>query len=80
VAPLVGYLSSPAAAAVNGQLLVVHGGMVAVMARPVVAAKYDTAKDVFTYAELDEVLTPYFAGRPRGETFASPEVLSLRRG
>jgi 3-oxoacyl-[acyl-carrier protein] reductase len=80
VAPLVGYLASPAAAAVNGQLLVVHGGMVAVMARPVVAAKYDTAKDAFTYAELDEVLTPYFAGRPRGETFASPEVLSLRRG
>ncbi|MEW2632501.1 3-oxoacyl-ACP reductase [Streptomyces sp. NPDC048389] len=80
VAPLIGYLASPAAAAVNGQLLVVHGGMVAVMARPAVAAKYDTAKDVFTYAELDEVLTPYFAGRPRGETFASPEVLSLRRG
>jgi 3-oxoacyl-[acyl-carrier protein] reductase len=80
VAPLVGYLASPAAAGVNGRLLVVHGGMVAVMERPRVAAKYDTAKDVFTYGELDEALTPYFAGRPSGETFASPEVLSLRRG
>jgi 3-oxoacyl-[acyl-carrier protein] reductase len=80
VAALVGYLAAPATAAVNGQLLVVHGGMVAVMARPGVAAKYDTANDVFTYAELDEVLTPYFAGRPSGETFAAPEVLSLRRG
>ncbi|UYQ61817.1 3-oxoacyl-ACP reductase [Streptomyces peucetius] len=80
VAPLVGYLASPAAAGVNGRLLVVHGGMVAVMERPRVAAKYDTAKDAFTYAELDETLTPYFAGRPRGETFASPEILTLRRG
>ncbi|GGW30557.1 3-oxoacyl-ACP reductase [Streptomyces xantholiticus] len=78
VAPLVGYLASPAAASVNGRLLVVHGGMVAVMERPRVAARYDTAKDLFTYEELDDALTPYFASRPPGETFASREVLTLR--
>jgi 3-oxoacyl-[acyl-carrier protein] reductase len=79
VAPLVGYLASPAAAGVNGQLLVVHGGMVAVMERPRVAAKFGTAKDVFTYEELEELLGSYYAGRPPGETFAAPEVLGLGR-
>ncbi|MFE7585160.1 3-oxoacyl-ACP reductase [Streptomyces gardneri] len=80
VAPLVGYLASPAAAGVNGQLLVVHGGMVAVVDRPKVAAKFDTAKEAFTYEELDSVLTPHYASRPAGETFAAAEVLGLKKG
>ncbi|GGY79521.1 3-oxoacyl-ACP reductase [Streptomyces omiyaensis] len=80
VAPLVGYLASPAAAKVNGQLLVVHGGMVAVVERPRVAAKFDTAKEAFGFEELDGLLTPYFEGRPPGETFAASEVLGLKKG
>ncbi|NGO79261.1 3-oxoacyl-ACP reductase [Streptomyces sp. YC504] len=80
VAPLVGYLASPAAAKVNGQLLVVHGGMVAVVERPKVAAKFDTAKEVFTYDELDELITPWYEDRPAGETFAAAEVLGLKHG
>ncbi|MFI1731729.1 3-oxoacyl-ACP reductase [Streptomyces acidicola] len=80
VAPLVGYLASPAAAHVNGQLLVAHGGMVAVVERPRVAAQFDTERDAFTYEELDALLSPYYAGRPRNETFAAVEVLGLRRG
>ncbi|MFD3906794.1 3-oxoacyl-ACP reductase [Streptomyces sp. CB04723] len=79
VAPLVGYLASPAAAGVNGQLLVVHGGMVAVVERPRVAAQFDAAKETFTFAELDELLTPYYAGKPPNETFAATEVLGLKR-
>ncbi|MEU2503631.1 3-oxoacyl-ACP reductase [Streptomyces sp. NPDC007863] len=80
VAPLVGYLASPAAARVNGQLLVVHGGMVAVVERPRVAAKFDTAKEAFGFEELDGLLTPYFAERPPSETFAATEVLGLKKG
>ncbi|MFJ6697517.1 3-oxoacyl-ACP reductase [Streptomyces sp. NPDC091272] len=80
VSPLVGYLASPAAARVNGQLLVVHGGMVAVMERPRVAAKFDTAKDVFSYEELDEALSGYFENRPTDESFGAAEVLGLKRG
>jgi len=79
VAPLVGYLSSPAAARVNGQLLVVHGGMVAVVERPRVQAKFDSKQDTFTYDELDAVLTAHYADRPPGETFAAAEVLGLKR-
>ncbi|MFE9985907.1 MULTISPECIES: 3-oxoacyl-ACP reductase [unclassified Streptomyces] len=79
VAPLVGYLASPAAADVNGQLLVVHGGMVAVVERPRVAAQFDSKQDTFSHDELDGLLTPYYADRPRGETFAAAEVLGLKR-
>ncbi|MCI3270095.1 3-oxoacyl-ACP reductase [Streptomyces cylindrosporus] len=79
VAPLVGYLASPAAARVNGQLLVVHGGMVAVVDRPRVRAKFDSKQDAFTYDELDAVLTPHYAERPDGETFGAAEVLGLKR-
>ncbi|GGR15421.1 hypothetical protein GCM10010282_04620 [Streptomyces roseolus] len=80
VAPLVGYLASPAAARVNGQLLVVHGGMAAVVERPRVAATFDTAKEAFGFEELDGLLTPYFAERPPNETFAAAEVLGLKKG
>ncbi|MCH5676214.1 3-oxoacyl-ACP reductase [Streptomyces gilvus] len=79
VAPLVGYLASPAASRVNGQLLVVHGGMVAIVDRPRVRAKFDSKQDTFTYDELDAVLTPHYAERPEGETFGAVEVLGLKR-
>ncbi|MFD1659917.1 3-oxoacyl-ACP reductase [Streptomyces caeni] len=78
VAPLVGYLASPAAAQVNGQLLVVHGGLVAIVDRPRVRVRFDTGQDAFTYGELDALLTPHYAQRPAGETFAAAEVLGLR--
>ncbi|MEC4017792.1 3-oxoacyl-ACP reductase [Streptomyces sp. H27-D2] len=80
VSPLVGYLSAPAAERISGQVFVVHGGMVALVDRPKVAAKFDTAKEVFSYEELDGLLTPYFAERPPNETFAATEVLGLKHG
>ncbi|MFD0021585.1 3-oxoacyl-ACP reductase [Streptomyces sp. NPDC058382] len=79
VSPLVGYLASPAAAKVNGQLLVVHGGMVAIVERPRVAAKFDAAKEAFSFGELDELISPYYENRPPDETFAAAEVLGLKR-
>ncbi|MFI7410044.1 3-oxoacyl-ACP reductase [Streptomyces sp. NPDC049627] len=79
VAPLVGYLASPAAARINGQLLVAHGGMVAVVERPRVQAKFDSKQAAFTYDELDAVLGQHYAARPQGETFGAAEVLGLKR-
>ncbi|MFF4579359.1 3-oxoacyl-ACP reductase [Streptomyces sp. NPDC001389] len=80
VAPLVGYLASPASAKANGQLLVVHGGIVVVMERPRVAAKFDTSKEAFTFEELDSLLSPHYDSRPANETFAAAEVLGLKHG
>ncbi|MER7400257.1 3-oxoacyl-ACP reductase [Streptomyces sp. NPDC000151] len=80
VSPLVGYLAGPAAGRINGQVFVVHGGMAALLERPRVAAQFDTAKDVFTYEELDAALTPYFADRAPEENFAATEVLGLKKG
>ncbi|MFJ1731715.1 3-oxoacyl-ACP reductase [Streptomyces sp. NPDC088254] len=80
VAPLVGYLASPAAGGINGQLLVVHGGMVAVVERPRVRAKFDSKQETFSYEELDAVLGAHYAEQADGETFAAAEVLGLRRG
>ncbi|MFE0423432.1 3-oxoacyl-ACP reductase [Streptomyces sp. NPDC058953] len=80
VSPLVGYLAAPAAAGVSGQVFVVHGGLVAVLERPRVAARFDTGKECFGHDELDGLLTPYFAGRPADESFAATEVLGLRKG
>jgi 3-oxoacyl-[acyl-carrier protein] reductase len=80
VAPLVGYLAAPAAARITGQLLVVHGGMVAIVERPRVQAKFDSKQETFTHEELDALLTPHYADRPPGETFAAAEVLGLKRG
>ena len=80
VSPLVGYLASPAAERVNGQLFVVHGGMVAVLGQPPVLAKFDTTKDLFTPAELDDLLSPFYQGRTPGDGYASRAVLGLRHG
>ncbi|WP_034088039.1 3-oxoacyl-ACP reductase [Streptacidiphilus albus] len=80
VSPLVGYLASPAAERVNGQVFVVHGGLVAVLGQPPVLARFDTAKDLFTVAELDDLLSPFYADRTPGDGYANVAVLGLRHG
>jgi NAD(P)-dependent dehydrogenase (short-subunit alcohol dehydrogenase family) len=77
VTPLVAYLASPAAASISGQVFVVHGGKVALLAPPTVERRFDTAGQEWTPAELDATLGRYFADRDPGRMFAGTEVLSL---
>jgi 3-oxoacyl-[acyl-carrier protein] reductase len=79
VAPLVAYLACPAADSINGQVFVVYGGMVALMAAPALEARFDVARPARTWTadSLDASLGAYFADRDPARTFAATEVLSL---
>jgi 3-oxoacyl-[acyl-carrier protein] reductase len=82
VAPLVAYLASPAADAISGQVFVVYGGMVVLMAAPAVEARFDvppTGVDggLWTVASLGDTLGEYFADRDPARTFASTDILTL---
>jgi 3-oxoacyl-[acyl-carrier protein] reductase len=60
VGNFVAYLASPAAEAINGQVFVVHGGSVLLMAAPTIEQRF---------ANLDDI-TRAFADRDPGKTFA----------
>jgi NAD(P)-dependent dehydrogenase (short-subunit alcohol dehydrogenase family) len=77
VAPFVAYLASPAADRINGQVFVVYGGMVALMAAPPVEHRFDSPVRIWTPASLDETVGKYFDDRDPTRTFAATEVLGL---
>jgi NAD(P)-dependent dehydrogenase (short-subunit alcohol dehydrogenase family) len=76
VAPFVAYLAGPAADAVNGQVFVVHGGMVAHIAPPTVAHRFDTTEGTWTTAALAASLGPYFGGRDVDDVFACTDLMT----
>ena len=78
VAPLVAYLASPAAAAINGQVFVVHGGLVALLSPPQLEQRFDAADGGWNVATLADALGPHFADRDPGATFAATDLLRLR--
>jgi 3-oxoacyl-[acyl-carrier protein] reductase len=82
VAPLVVYLASPAAAGINGEVFVVHGGVAAVMEPPriratVLAADHGSADGMWTLDSVQRALGPLFAGPPAGAGFACEDTLAL---
>ena len=77
VAPLVAYLASPAADTINGQVFVVYGGMVALLAAPVVEKRFDADGGHWDLAGLDQQVGSYFADRDPGLGFAADSVMTL---
>ncbi|TNY34904.1 3-oxoacyl-ACP reductase [Thermomonospora catenispora] len=77
VGTFVGYLASPAAEHISGQVFVVYGDMVALMAAPLVERTWTADGGVFSVEELDAKLTPYFTGRDPFRTYAAWSVHAL---
>src|SRR6266700_4742972 len=77
VAPLVVYLASPAAAGINGEVFVVHGGVAAVMEPPRVratflAAEHGSADGMWTLQSVRHALGPLFTGGGGEAAAAAP--------
>lgn len=76
VANLVAYLASPAADHISGQVFIVYGPMVALMAAPVVEQRFD-ADVQWTPDALAAELGGYFADRDPAATFSASDALKL---
>ncbi|HEU5005397.1 MAG TPA: 3-oxoacyl-ACP reductase [Jatrophihabitantaceae bacterium] len=77
VGTFVRYLASPAADGITGQVFVVYGDMVALIAPATVEKKFEAADSAFTAEEFEQQLTPYFDGRSPHQTFAAYSVAQL---
>ncbi|WP_027503593.1 3-oxoacyl-ACP reductase [Rhodococcus sp. UNC363MFTsu5.1] len=79
VGTLVSYLASPASREITGQVFVVYGKMVALMASPKVENRFDASGSAFTVDELDQQLSSYFTGRGQYETYSAYSVAELEK-
>jgi 3-oxoacyl-[acyl-carrier protein] reductase len=71
------WLASPAADAVNGQVCVVYGGMVALLAAPTVEQRFDARGSTWSLDDLDGQVGGYFEGRDPSLSFAADSVMDL---
>ncbi len=76
VVTLVRFLASPASAAVSGQVFVVYGPEVTLMAAPTVERKFSADGQAWDPAGLSDTLANYFAGRDPARTFSASELMA----
>ncbi|MGV0716316.1 3-oxoacyl-ACP reductase [Mycolicibacterium sp. XJ662] len=75
VVKLVRFLASPASERVNGQLFIVYGPTVTLVAAPTVEARFNAESDAWEATELSSVLQNYFADRDPGRCFSATELM-----
>jgi 3-oxoacyl-[acyl-carrier protein] reductase len=75
VVTLVRFLASPAAEAVNGQVFIVYGPTVTLVAAPTVERRFTADAAAWDAADLCATMQKYFAGRDRDRTFAATAVM-----
>lgn len=71
VVTLVQFLSSPAAAEVNGQVFIVYGPRVTLVAAPTAERRFSADGAAWEPAQLSATLRDYFAGRDPEKNFAA---------
>ncbi|QNR35675.1 3-oxoacyl-ACP reductase [Mycobacterium avium subsp. hominissuis] len=75
VVNLVTFLSSPAAAEVNGQVFIVYGPQVTLVAAPTAEHKFSAQGPAWDPAELSVTLQDYFAGRDPEHNFSASALM-----
>ncbi|KUH99615.1 3-ketoacyl-ACP reductase [Mycolicibacterium acapulense] len=75
VVNLVRFLASPAAQGVNGQLFIVYGPTVTLVAAPTVEAQFSAEADAWDPSRLSETLVEYFAGRDPQQCFSATALM-----
>lgn len=72
VVTLVRYLAAPA---VNGQLFIVYGPTVTLLAAPTVEAKFTADSDAWDPSALNSTLADFFAGHDPKRTFSATALM-----
>jgi len=61
-------------------VFVVYGGMVALVAAPVVEARFDASGDLWDLPDLDQQLGEFFSERDPSVGFAADSIMALEVG
>ncbi|MBN3456116.1 3-oxoacyl-ACP reductase [Mycolicibacterium sp.] len=78
VVTLVRFLSSPASEAVNGQLFIVYGPTVTLVAAPTAEKRFTADADAWTPADLSSAMRDYFADRDPERGFSATALMTER--
>jgi 3-oxoacyl-[acyl-carrier protein] reductase len=78
VVNLVRFLASPASDGVNGQLFIVYGPTVTLVAAPTAEKHFTAQTDAWNPSELSDTLHQYFAGRDPELNFSATALMNER--
>jgi len=75
VVNLVRFLASPASQGVNGQLFIVYGPTVTLVAAPTAEHRFSAESDAWDPSELSKTLQNYFADRDPERNFSATALM-----